>query len=95
MIQETVSDRLANDEFVNAVFTDDIMTDLYKRKIWLALDCPSIDNIGGRIVEDIGLQGRIKTFKKQWLAKVLFENVFKTHQAMLAYGRSSLEFGDF
>jgi len=68
--------------------------DLYRRKIWLALEQPNVDNIGGRLIEDIGIQGRITQFKKQWLNQVLFENIYKAHQAMLAYGRSSLEYQD-
>ena len=59
VLQETVSDRLSDVEFLKDILKEETVVDLYKRKIWLALDCPNIDNIGGRLVEDIGLQGRI------------------------------------
>ena len=55
VLQETVSDRFSDDEFITGILNDETAIDLYKRRIWLALDCPNIDNIGGRIVEDIGL----------------------------------------
>ena len=40
------------------------------------------------------MHARVTQFKKDWLSQVLFDNIYKTHQAMLAYGRSSLEYQD-
>ena len=79
VLQSCISDRLQEEGFIASIMKEETVVDLYRRKIWLALDSPNVDNIGGRLVEDIGLQSRITQFKKQWLSQVLFDNVYKTH----------------
>ena len=68
------------------------MRTLYHRKIWLTVGCPRIDDIGGKIHRELELDSRICDFKRNLITDTLVGGIFKTHQAMLAYGQSKLEY---
>ena len=41
---------------------------------------------------ELDLNSRINDFKRSLLTDTLIEDIFKTHQALLAYGESKLEY---
>jgi len=51
-----------------------------------------MDDIGGKVYRELDLQSRISEFKRGLLTDTLIEGIFKTHQAMLAYCQSKMEY---
>jgi len=64
---------------------------LFHRKIWLTLGCPRIDDIGGKVHNELGLDSRVHDFKRHLLVSTLADNIFRVHQAMLTYGTNQPE----
>ena len=91
-IENGVLAKMGSLDFLNTVFDDAQITKLYHRKIWLSLGCPRIDDVGEKIHRELGLDSRIHEFKRGLLSNMLVDNIFKTHQTMLAYGQSKLDY---
>ena len=91
-IETGVVSKLGNQSFLNSLFDEQQIRQLYHRKIWLTLGCPRIDDIGGKVHRELDLNWRINDFKRSLLTDTLIEDIFKTHQALLAYGESKLEY---
>ena len=91
-IETGVVSKLGNQSFLNSLFDEQQIRQLYHRKIWLTLGCPRIDDIGGKVHRELDLNWRINDFKRSLLTDTLIEDIFKTHQALLAYGESKHEY---
>ena len=93
-LQSGVADKIEDEAYLKEAFVDSVFENLYMHEVWVMLDRPNVDDIAGRLVKEIGMEARLTQFKKRWIDQVLFQNLFKTHQAMLAYGKSSMELQD-
>ena len=78
-IENGVLAKLNDQNFVNSLFDEAQVRQLYHRKIWLTLGCPRIDDIGGKVHRELGLDSRISEFKRGLLTETLIEGIFKTH----------------
>lgn len=87
-IESGVLPQLGSQAFVDSLFDESHVRQLFHRKVWITLGCPGIDDIGGKVHRELGLATRINDFKRSLLTDTLVEGIFKTHQAMLAYGQS-------
>ena len=91
-IEDGVLAKLGSHSFVDPLFDAGQIRQLFHRKIWLTLGCPRIDDVGAKVHRELGLDSRVQEFKRSLLSCTLVENIFKAHQAMLAYGQSKLEY---
>lgn len=71
--------RINDHNFLGSIFHEDNVRQLYHRRIWLILGCPRIDDIGGKVHGELGLDLRLKDFKRNLLCSTLIDSVFKTH----------------
>ena len=55
------------------------------------MGCPRIDDIGGKVHNELNLDSRLHDFKRDLLVSTLHDCVFKVHQAMLAYALTQPE----
>ena len=58
-IEQGVMSKIANSDYLNSLFDDAVCRELFHRKIWLTLGCPRIDDIGGKIHNEFGLESRV------------------------------------
>ena len=87
-IESSVMPKLGNSQFFACLFEEEEIRRLFHRKIWLTLGCPRIDDIGEKVHRELTLDSRVYEFKRSLLCSVLVDNIFKTHNAMLAYAES-------
>ena len=58
-IEHEVLSKLASSDYLNSLFDEAVCRELFHRKIWLTLGCPRIDDIGGKIHNEFGLESRV------------------------------------